>query len=998
MSQHFVGRERELETLVDLLAGVRHGVGRAALIGGEAGIGKSTLVRAFADQLEPSTRIVFGHTSSTAAPPFWLWRQLLAGLDPAIEAPWTTTHAGRRETVFAEVVEILQELTADAPAVLVIEDLQWADYSSLALLRFVVDALPRLALVLAMTVREPLEPGPAQETIAGLPPAVTRLQLTGLPAEPMAAIVRQHLGPAVDDDALAAIHQRTAGNPFFVIEVARLWSLQGSRKSNVIPPGIRQVLDRRLARLSQATVDLLSLAACYGEIDASALTDLSGRSEPEVEAGLDEAIRSRLVHDGPDGLVFAHALVREVLEDDLGGRRAGTHRRIALWLEGGHGSRPEVAAWLAFHWARAQGSDAREKAAVHALAAARYAVRQLAYEQALPLYALALDGHTGDEEEVRFEVGETRIFAGDLPGGREVLRWVARSALDSGRSELAGRAVLAMGGGVGGFEVDIGDREQVSLIQRVLAQVTDPDSPLRAALLARLSIAITWSAPIDERIELATEAVAASTRVSDPAVRVSALAAFCDALAGPDHIDERLEAAAEMLSLAESTRDPRLVLLARRLRIVGLLERGDLTGVDREIAAYERTVNGLNAPLYEWPVPIWRGMRALLDGEVALAFDWADRAEEIQRRAQSDNAQTMVFTLRYAATVADGRASDTLPLLDAALPGVSGYAGAECFFAGAFAQAGRPDRARPLMDRRVAAGIDTLDKDSEFVEFVWQLGTAAVLLQDQSATRAAYDALEPYVTVWAVDGIGAAVFGVVAHQLGVLARHLGDLDGARRWLDQALDIHRAAGATGLMAATEAELSALGSAPTVRAEPAEAEIGRFLTEGGLWRLSWLGTNAIVPDSKGMRDIAILLGRPNVQVDTLALIGRSDVVSQGDAGPIIDDTAKRAYRQRLADLDEEIAEAEAGADIGRLSAMREERDLLIEQLSTAFGLGGRSRRLGDNRERARKAVSMRIRTALNAIEAVHPALARHLRNSISTGRFCSYEPERPTSWVT
>ena len=117
---------------------------------------------------------------------------------------------------------------------------------------------------------------------------------------------------------------------------------------------------------------------------------------------------------------------------------------------------------------------------------------------------------------------------------------------------------------------------------------------------------------------------------------------------------------------------------------------------------------------------------------------------------------------------------------------------------------------------------------------------------------------------------------------------------------------------------------------------------------------------------------------------------------DTGPVLDKRARADYRRRLADLEEELAEADANADVGRPSALAAERDFLAGELASALGLGGRPRVTGDPAERARKAVTMRVGTALKAIAEVHPALARHLRASISTGRFCSYRPENPVSW--
>jgi len=119
-------------------------------------------------------------------------------------------------------------------------------------------------------------------------------------------------------------------------------------------------------------------------------------------------------------------------------------------------------------------------------------------------------------------------------------------------------------------------------------------------------------------------------------------------------------------------------------------------------------------------------------------------------------------------------------------------------------------------------------------------------------------------------------------------------------------------------------------------------------------------------------------------------------QGDLGEVIDATARSAYRRRLVELDEDAREADAVGDPERGEAIAAEREALIAQLSAAYGLGGRIRRTGHPAERARTAVTARIKDAVRRIDAAHPDLGRHLARSVRTGTFCSYEPEQPVSW--
>jgi hypothetical protein len=114
-------------------------------------------------------------------------------------------------------------------------------------------------------------------------------------------------------------------------------------------------------------------------------------------------------------------------------------------------------------------------------------------------------------------------------------------------------------------------------------------------------------------------------------------------------------------------------------------------------------------------------------------------------------------------------------------------------------------------------------------------------------------------------------------------------------------------------------------------------------------------------------------------------------------VLDERARREYRARIQDLQREIDEAARNHDTARGTRAREEMDAIVEALSGALGLGGRSRALGSAAERARSAVTWRIRSAIRKIAAVHPSLGRHLEHSVRTGTYCVYSPERPVHWT-
>jgi hypothetical protein len=209
------------------------------------------------------------------------------------------------------------------------------------------------------------------------------------------------------------------------------------------------------------------------------------------------------------------------------------------------------------------------------------------------------------------------------------------------------------------------------------------------------------------------------------------------------------------------------------------------------------------------------------------------------------------------------------------------------------------------------------------------------------------------------------------------------------------------------------------APQTPAPSPAASGDRFQREGELWTISFDGKLVLMKDSKGLRQIALLLAKPGQELhatDLEALVGgpaeapaatpsnrvahgelelRAD---SGDAGALLDAEAKAAYKARLDELQEEIDEAEDFNDPVRAERAREERDFLIRELARAVGLGGRDRKASSHAERARLNATRAIRSAMTHLTREHPALGQHLAATIRTGRYCSYtpDPRSPVNW--
>jgi AAA ATPase domain len=1017
-----VGRDREQAELAAALSGARAGHGQAVLLLGEAGMGKSMLAGWLVSQAEQAgVRVAWGACSAAGMPPLWPWHRSLAAI--GLELPWredraTAAPAGR-EVMAAAVVEAVAAAAARQPLLIVLEDLHWSDPVSVLVARGAAEAAAALPLVLLLTCRDEQDEATQQvrDWLSGLPASVRRMLLPPLDEAAVAALVSSIAGPGLVGQDAAGLRARTGGNPFFVQEVARLAAARGPEATLMVPPGVREVLQRRLARLSQPCTSLLTAAAILAETAAEAIEDdllcqLSGASEEAAARLLDEAAAGRLLDvdsAGPVRYRFRHALIREVLDHGLSGAQRGELHAAAGEALEEQVSPPAPAARLAYHWSRAAGPAAREKAAAWSLRAARDAVAGFGFEAAAEHYARALAGRPAEAIAVSVEYGEALQLCGDVAAAREVLLNAAREAAAAGRARDLARAALALGGGLAGFEVPLEDEQQADLLRQADATLPPGETALRAAVRGRLSLALAGSAPPEQRVALAQDAVRLARAAGDRQVESAVLAAYCDAIAGPDYVHERTEAATRMLNLASDPPEASLqrqatVLLARRLLLLALLEQGDLTGAEQQAVAYERLARRLGIPRYGWLPEIWQAMRALLAGDPDGALEHAAAAEAIGLRARSFNARLMALTARMQAHLDRGTAAeyadDVRALMAEAGPEIPAmYYAAPARF---LLAAGDASMARTLLGAVLADPARGRPKDAEWLECHWAMADVAISLDDGAAAALLAAELAPYEELWAVDGLGGAVFGTIAEQLGKLADYLGRPAEAGRHLAVARERYEQAGTPALLARLDAFAIPRPEAQSAGAAAAADAVGRLQRSGQVWLVEWRGRRSTVPDSKGIRDLAVLLAHPGQPVPALELVeaagGPPAAAAGGSLGPVIDATARRAYQQRLADLEEELTEAEENADLGHVERLRAERSMLAAELAGALGLGGRARFAGDPAERARKAVTMRIRAAIGAVAEQDDALARHLRNAIRTGRLCSYQPEETVSWQT
>jgi hypothetical protein len=703
----------------------------------------------------------------------------------------------------------------------------------------------------------------------------------------------------------AEVVRRAGGNPLFLEQVARLGV------DAPVPPGVRAVIEQRLATLSRGCLALLERAAVL---------------KPEPGAALDEAVAAGLLVADPPGYRFGHDLVRETVEARLD---PGTRKELALALE----ERADVAPALLAHHFRLAGDT--ERALRYSVAAAREAGGRSAYEDAVRHWARAVEV-AGPDPALSVELADARRRAGQ--GG-------------AAREEYA-RAV-----------------------------------------------------------PLADEAVAVARAADDPAALATCLVAAHHVRWAPGTAARRLELAESIVDTAHRYRDPELLVEGRLLRATDLLELAD-PRYATELTEFLRLADESGQPRLRYHALSRRALRALLGGRFADADRYIEEAATLGRAIGEPEVEQVRISQRWVLLLSQGRIAELEPEIVALYPDgeavqLRGY---------------RLMRALHTGDRDAAARIaatmpppgtpDGLRAPDRLAGLV-QAAAALAALGRPDECRIHYAALAPYAGQTAFLGVAVAFLGAVDHYLGLLAVALGEDGKARAHLTRALDIHERLGALPWALWTRAALAAADDTAALREVEAQAAAlglalprtttaeGVFRREGPQWTVSYRGHTVTVKHSKGMADLAALLARPGQPVPAADLVAadagpaaRADLWSGAD--PVLDARAKAQLRRRLTDLAEEIDEAERWYDPERLHRARAERDALLAELSAATGLGGRDRRLGDAGERARKAVTARIRDAVATLASAHPALGEHLRASLTTGTSCSYRPAPPVVW--
>ncbi len=1001
----FVGRADELNALAAVLSrsdgppGDQRGA--VVTVVGEPGTGKTAL----AERATAGRRVVWATArEGGGAPPMWLWQQVLRGYgEPLVDSRRAGNTGVDRFRMFDDVCRHLLEVHRNHPAVIVLDDLQWADEESLAFLDFLVPDAERYGLVVLATVR--------RGELSQLPRHATVIEIGGLPLDAVGQLLTPVAGAArVDPDLVEAVWRHTAGNPFFIGEVDKLLTSFGREDDaaqwrSIVPEGVRSVLARRFARLTHhASRTLLSASELGESINPPLLAAAVGRPLDDVLDDLGAAATAGLVRVVPPaGFAFAHSLIREAARAELLPRdRRDLNRRAGEWLQAQPGEPPvSQIAWHLLSAGHAHAGKWAERAGEWAFAASMYGEAAAWFERAQAW--CADDAAT----RIRLRRAEALCRHGRVDEADREFLAIARAARLAGDGGLLARAALGVGSIGGGFEVRQLDPSQQALLTDAIECLGDADSPLLSMLLARLSIASSLDADHDERAELAERAVAIARRVGDDAAIGAALGAWCDAHAGPADVEARSIASAEMLVVAQRCGDTELELLARRLALVAALEAGDIGLVRRHSSAFSGLADRLRLPQFTWYGRLVEGMLAHLAGDLGEARRLATESVTLGVASHSANAHMLASGALLPAIdrdLGDPGYLDRLIQINTGIPEANrGLELSAPFQAYTVGYGGTIGEVAAGLPGWVEMWRKAWPHDGLALLVGFHLARGAAFVGDVELGAEVEAALLPHAERFALDGTGSVCYGPISGALAALAALRGNEVVSRQRYGQAISACQRIGAPLLQQLFERELAALdqgvasgrsGADDAPQSTPVRN--GTLCRDGDVWLVRFGSGETRLKHTKGLADLAALIACPERDIHVFDLIGAVGA-DRSYAGEVIDASARAAYEQRILALGEQIEAAEQAGHDNRAAALDEERAALIAHLGAALGLGGRPRIAASDVERARKAVTMRVRDACRRIDAALPELGRHLQHSIRTGTWCSYRPETPTDWT-
>lgn len=869
----FVGRAAELSALADALALAAAGEGQLAVVEGAAGVGKTALLARFLEQARAAGALVCSGRAwdQPGGPPFWPWIEALrarAGSDGTPHDPMASELAellpdwdprGPRDPVaarirlFRAVFQRLAGRPGGSTTVLALEDLHGADESSLELLRFFVRHIAAAPCLVVVTHRPVGLGAGLADMVADArrvlePRALTVGPLTDVEA---AGYIRQSLGADISPEIAQAVIERAEGHALFLTEIVRLLRAGANRGAGFgaqdvaeIPRSVADMIGRRYARLSEASVRLLFAASVIGrEFDLRLLAQVSSLDLTQTLDLAEEAAGAGLFEELSAGALayrFDHGLTQETLYRRLPApRRILTHARIAAAIKSGVAGPPErQLGELARHRCASVPESGLTAAVDAAVEAAEAAMGQLAHEEAGRLYELALDTHEAHGGEASrtgsllVTLGLARARSGRPQQARDNFLRAAELARAERDAHRLAEAALGMGSW---FEARGSDPDLVALLDEAIAGVPPDRGETKVRLLACLSMALNLDDPDNRRFELSGQALAAAREVGDPALQAYCLSARYVASLGPDHLDTPASCTAEMRQLSERLSDPELELEALAWSICEFFERADRPSLDFSLRTYRQLAERSRHPLHSYQALMWRAALAALVGHPDEALDLANEAAA-HGQFLTELATARRVALAWPALRDLGRLAELRPDVDrvaAAFTYIPAWIAARAWIA---LDLGDPEPAKELMSRPLATFDAFVSRDGNWLVGMVALAEIATAFGDAERAGRLRRALDPFAGRMMIVRRAPMCMGSIDQVLGKLAFVCGDATAAEDHFKRAIRIDQSFGARPFQARTQIEYARL---LRDRDLPGDAQQARELVDSALATAEELG---------------------------------------------------------------------------------------------------------------------------------------------------------------
>ncbi|MBB2991397.1 DNA-binding SARP family transcriptional activator [Mycolicibacterium iranicum] len=636
-----IGRGRELVRAREVLARVRAGAARWLVLSGPPGIGKTRFAEEIAGLVsgDGGDVVWVNCPDERGTPPWWPMRHLVRALGADADAILEVPPHADPDTARFLVYERVQGLLEAAPRILavVVDDVQWSDTASASCLSYIAGSLRDHPVLVIVTVRD----GEHAPEVARLLSTIARgednrhIEVPALSSADVETLVNEVAEETVTAAEAAELADRTGGNPFFVSEYARL--PREERACNEIPHAVRSVLDRRLAALDPAVVQVLRAAAVIGDaIDAGAVPVLAQATRLDLDTladYLDEAADERIIvagHAG-DGYEFAHGLLREQLLAGMPAlRRQRVHAKVAEVLA--DSTAQDALTRRAQHLVAAQPLAEPAVVVQACRLAAEHAAAQWSSDIAARWWQAALDAYdrqpasARDDDErdaLTVELLEAHSRAGR---GQLVLDSVQRylgDALRAGRIASAGRvasALLRASGGWPWLAPGHDPGELLDLLARAAA-LSEADPASAARVLPALAVGHCYNPDSTVAPALLDRAEALAESTGDPDVIADVLVGRLITFSGVSTLSEQtLDWVARLNSLQHS-RSREDAVIAHSVATMAAMNIGDVAGVRAHVQA------GI-AGSEELQLPVLRAQLRWMEAVLAV---WVGDFAEAQR-------------------------------------------------------------------------------------------------------------------------------------------------------------------------------------------------------------------------------------------------------------------------------------------------------------------------------------------------------------------------------